>query len=64
MMIRKAVVEDAFGIAKVQVDSWHTTYKGIVSDDYLQQLSYEKRNPFGKRRLQKKLYMLLKKMVT
>lgn len=43
MIIRKAHPNDAAGIAKVQVDSWRTTYKGIVPDDFLQQLSYEKR---------------------
>jgi len=29
-------------IAKVHVDAWRSTYRGIVSDSYLQQLSYEK----------------------
>lgn len=43
MKIRKAHPEDAADISKVQVDSWRTTYKGIVPDDFLQQLSYEKR---------------------
>lgn len=43
MIIRKAHPNDAAGIAKVQVDSWRTTYKGIVPDDFLQQLSYKKR---------------------
>lgn len=43
MRIREAVLEDADGIARVHVDSWRTTYKGIVSDSYLQQLSYEQR---------------------
>ena len=43
MRIREAVLEDAEGIARVHVDSWRTTYKGIVSDTVLQQLSYEQR---------------------
>src|SRR5690625_2571827 len=43
LKIREAVVTDAKGIAKVQVDSWKTTYKGIVPDEYLQKLSYEDR---------------------
>ncbi|HEV2580621.1 MAG TPA: GNAT family N-acetyltransferase [Ktedonobacteraceae bacterium] len=38
--IRQACIEDAPGIAKVHVDSWRTTYKGIVPDDYLANLSY------------------------
>ncbi len=41
--IRKANPQDVSAIAKVHVDSWRTTYKGIVADDYLAALSYEKR---------------------
>ncbi|KOO44263.1 GNAT family N-acetyltransferase [Priestia koreensis] len=43
MKIRRAVPEDAASIARVHVDSWRTTYKGIVSEDYLNKLSYRKR---------------------
>lgn len=43
MLIRKAKLEDAKDIAKVHVDSWRTTYKGIVSDSFLESLSYEQR---------------------
>lgn len=39
--IRKAALKDAAGIAEVHVDSWRTTYKGIVPDTYLDGLSYE-----------------------
>jgi len=49
ILIRKAEVDDATGIAKVQVDSWKTTFKGIVPDDFLESLSYEKREPIWKR---------------
>ena len=42
MLIRKAKFEDVAGIAKVHVDSWRTTYKGIVPDTYLDNLSYER----------------------
>ena len=38
--IRHAVPADAPGIAKVHVDSWRTTYAGIVPDEYLASLSY------------------------
>ncbi|WP_354004547.1 GNAT family N-acetyltransferase [Alkalihalophilus pseudofirmus] len=41
--IRKANVADAAGIAKVHVDSWRTTYKGLFSDKLLAGLSYEER---------------------
>src|SRR5690606_37668646 len=34
---------DEEGIARVHVDSWRTTYKGIVSESVLQNLSYEQR---------------------
>lgn len=43
MNVRKAVLEDAEGMAKVHVDSWRTTYKDIVPDEFLNQLSYESR---------------------
>lgn len=43
MLIRKATEKDAAGIAKVHVDSWRTTYKGIVPDSFLNRLSYEER---------------------
>ncbi len=42
MEIRKAKVDDARGIAKVHIDTWRTTYKGIVPEDHLSELSYEK----------------------
>ncbi|WP_064092767.1 GNAT family N-acetyltransferase [Rossellomorea aquimaris] len=41
--IRKAVKEDALGIAIVHVHSWKTTYEGIVDDHYLESLSIEER---------------------
>ncbi|KQL36067.1 GNAT family N-acetyltransferase [Psychrobacillus sp. FJAT-21963] len=41
--IRKAILSDAEGIAKVHVNSWKTTYANIVSDEYLSSLSYESR---------------------
>ncbi|WP_372869256.1 GNAT family N-acetyltransferase [Planomicrobium okeanokoites] len=40
MEIRKATLADARGIARVHVDSWLATYKGIVPDAYLNQLNY------------------------
>jgi GNAT superfamily N-acetyltransferase len=41
--IRVATIDDAKGIAKVHVDSWRTTYKGIIPEDFLNNLSYEQR---------------------
>ncbi|WP_099159185.1 GNAT family N-acetyltransferase [Virgibacillus ndiopensis] len=43
MIIREATLSDAEGIAKVHVDCWRTTYKSIISDDILKNLSYEQR---------------------
>lgn len=41
--IRKATVKDAASIARVHVDSWRTTYKGIINQSYLDQLCYEEK---------------------
>ncbi|MBM7541240.1 GNAT family N-acetyltransferase [Amphibacillus cookii] len=43
MNIRKALPDDAKGVAKVHVDSWKTTYKNIVPDAFLNKMSYESR---------------------
>jgi ribosomal protein S18 acetylase RimI-like enzyme len=43
MHIRPATLADAAAIARVHVDSWRTTYKGILPDDYLANLTYERR---------------------
>jgi len=39
--IRPARLEDATGITQVHIDSWRTTYKGLVPDEHLANLSYE-----------------------
>jgi uncharacterized protein (DUF952 family)/L-amino acid N-acyltransferase YncA len=44
--IRKATPGDAPGIAKVHVETWRSTYKGLVPDDYLAGLSVEARQQF------------------
>jgi GNAT superfamily N-acetyltransferase len=38
MLIRKARVDDAEAIGFVHVQTWKTTYAGIVSDDFLRKL--------------------------
>ncbi|MEV5026669.1 GNAT family N-acetyltransferase [Paenibacillus sp. LPE1-1-1.1] len=43
MKVREACIKDAERIAIVHVDSWKTTYKGIISESYLSSLSVEKR---------------------
>src|SRR6266852_2478242 len=46
MLIREASPTDATAIARVHVDSWRTTYAGIVPADYLANLSYARREQF------------------
>jgi hypothetical protein len=43
MFLREGTLNDVPMIARVHVDTWRTTYCGIVPDNYLAQLSYEKR---------------------
>jgi len=39
--IREGTPADAHGIASVQVRGWHTTYKGIVPDEFLSKMSID-----------------------
>ncbi|MFL5385893.1 MAG: GNAT family N-acetyltransferase [Longimicrobiaceae bacterium] len=41
--IRPATVEDAAGIAAVQVATWRTAFRGIVADETLERMSVEER---------------------
>jgi len=43
MKIRPARVSDADGIAHVHVESWRSTYEGIIAEDFLADLSEERR---------------------
>lgn len=43
MNIRTATLDDANQIAFVHVESWKTTYKGLVADEFLQRLNVENR---------------------
>lgn len=40
-IIREAETEDAAGVERIYVDSWRTTYRGIVPDAFLDRMSYE-----------------------
>ena len=42
MHIREATLDDVPGIARVHVDTWRTTYPGIVPAEHLAGLSYER----------------------
>ena len=41
-VVRRAQVDDALAMARVHVDTWRTTYVGIVRDEHLANLSYER----------------------
>jgi ribosomal protein S18 acetylase RimI-like enzyme len=41
--VTEAVPADARALARVHVDGWRTTYRGIVPDSVLSQLAYEER---------------------
>lgn len=43
MLIRDATPTDAPGIARVHVDSWRTTYKGLIPEHIIASRSYEYR---------------------
>jgi ribosomal protein S18 acetylase RimI-like enzyme len=43
MIARSAAVADAAAIARVHVDSWRSTYRGLMPDEVLAGLSYEER---------------------
>lgn len=41
--IREGVITDIDGITRVHIDAWKSAYKEILSDEFLQGISYEKR---------------------
>lgn len=49
--IRPAKPEDAAGIARVHVDSWRSTYRGIIPNDFLDNLSVDRRTSQWQRTL-------------
>ena len=48
---RLAIGEDAEGVARVHVSSWQIAYWGILPDDYLDSLKWERRFDFWSREL-------------
>ena len=46
MRIRAAKPEDAGSLARVHVDSWRSTYAGILPDEFLAGLSYRDRESY------------------
>jgi ribosomal protein S18 acetylase RimI-like enzyme len=51
-IIREATHKDAEGIAFVHVNSWKTSYRGLVDQDYLDAINYEDRLNLRKEILQ------------
>jgi ribosomal protein S18 acetylase RimI-like enzyme len=51
MHIREAKLEDAAAIARVHINSWQTTYSGLLPNEYIEKRSYEKRYNNWKKRL-------------
>jgi len=49
--IREARVSDAAGLARVSVDSWQSTYAGIIPQEFLDSLTYEGRTKRWEERL-------------
>lgn len=47
--VRPARIEDAYSIAYVQVESWKSTYAGIVPETYLESLNPESRTDSWKK---------------
>jgi L-amino acid N-acyltransferase YncA len=43
MIVREANLADVAMIAQVHVDTWRTTYRSIVPEEYLAKLSYQQR---------------------
>ena len=55
-LIREATYSDIPAIARVHVDTWRSAYSGIVPEEVLTDLSYDKReNALGKTSLSRRL---------
>ncbi|HEY96210.1 MAG TPA: GNAT family N-acetyltransferase [Dehalococcoidia bacterium] len=50
-VIREAKVTDSAGLARVSVDSWRSTYTGIIPQEFLDSLTYEGRTKHWEERL-------------
>lgn len=50
-MIRKAIKDDSYNIAKLIVSGWQTAYKGLIEDKFLNSLSVEAMAPNWERNI-------------
>lgn len=57
--LREATLEDAEEIAKINVESWQSTYRHILEDSYLDSLIWEDRMEKWKRLMEKKDVIIL-----
>ena len=46
MIVREASLSDISKITEVYVDSWKTTYKGILTEEYLNNISYKEKEEY------------------
>jgi len=46
MITRKASIYDSIGITKVYVETWKSAYRGIVDQDFLDNMNFEKQKRF------------------
>ena len=59
LVIRNATVNDITKVAKLHIDSWNKTYKGIIDQDYLDTM----KNNLDKRTQRMKNEFNLRKMI-
>jgi 3-deoxy-manno-octulosonate cytidylyltransferase (CMP-KDO synthetase) len=57
--IREASIADVPNVAKVHVESWQRSFKGLAPDDYLNSLSIERRRKVFAGRLEEPTYQML-----
>jgi ribosomal protein S18 acetylase RimI-like enzyme len=53
ILIRDVSLTDSPGLGRLHVDTWQATYKGIIADEYLLGMSYEKSTAMFERMLKK-----------
>src|SRR5688572_5330545 len=54
VVIREATPEDAAGIARVYVETWHATHRGILPESYLEKITIAAQTRSWKRMIREK----------
>lgn len=44
IIIRNATIEDVERIADIKIEGWQTAYRGIIDDDFLDNMDRKKKN--------------------